>query len=398
MADHSDKPGYAFGQGPPPEVTRYFEGRSLRPSFSFRDVEPQEHAVSFAVAKAMQLDVLSAIKGELDRASAEGLTYAQFQKALTPRLKALGWWGEKDVTDPATGETVKARLGSPRRLRTIYRSNMRAARAAGQWDRIERTKRALPYLVYLLGPSRRHRVEHEAKSGLVFPVDHSFWDRWFPPNGWGCKCHVRQVSRSEAEDIGISEEPTIEMRRFENKRTGEVRDVPRGLDPAWDRNPGKFRAENAARHLAAKLDAAPPEFARAAATDIAQSWRVTRIHNGSATGQAPVAMISEEASNAMGAKTRVVQYSSQTAEKERRKHGEAVPALLARMQEAFDGGDVFQDRVSRVAFVTIDGKLWRLVAKATSAGDEIFVTSFHRSNDRQLQRWREAGGPPVQSR
>ncbi|MEM7271056.1 MAG: phage minor head protein, partial [Pseudomonadota bacterium] len=212
MTEFADKPGYAFDTGPPPEVMRYFQGRQITPSFSFLDVEPEEHAVQFAVAKAMQIDVLQAIKEELERAAAEGLTYETFRSELTPRLKKLGWWGVKDAIDPDTGEAVKARMGSPRRLRTIWRANMRSAHAAGQWDRIQRTKRALPYLVYLLGPSREHRVEHEVKEGLVYPIDHPFWDEWFPPNGWGCNCHVRQITEREAQRRGISEEPTIERR------------------------------------------------------------------------------------------------------------------------------------------------------------------------------------------
>ncbi len=392
MAEFSDKPGYAFKPGPPPEVMRYLKGKSLRPSFSFRDVEPEEHAVGFAVAKAMQIDVLTAIREELEKAAAEGLTYETFKKGLAPRLQSLGWWGVKDQIDPVTGKRVKARLGSPKRLRTIWRSNMRAARAAGQWERIERTKRALPFLVYLLGPSRQHRIEHRAKEGLVYPVDHPFWDEWFPPNGWGCKCHVRQITRREAEERGLSEEPTIERRTFQNPRTGEVRTVPRGVDPAWSGNPGKTRARNADAFLAQRLQSAPDDVAKAAINDIATSWRVMRIHEGSAKGSAPVAILSDDAATALRAKTKVVRYSDETAAKERRKHGEAIPEVLAGMQDAFDGPDVFDDGTSKVAFAEIAGKVWRIVAKATTDGAEIYVVSFHRSNARQLRRWRDARG------
>lgn len=394
MADFTDKPGFAFEPGPPPEAMRFLEGRSKRASFSFQDVEPQEHAVAFTAAKAMQLDVLTALDEELKKAMAEGLPFDTFRRNVTPRLQSLGWWGRQDMVDPVTGKVVKARLGSPRRLRTIYRSNMRAARAAGQWDRIERTKRVLPYLVYLLGASRKHRVEHQAKEGLVYPVDHSFWDRWFPPNGWNCKCHVRQISKAEAERRGISEEPAIEMRTFRNERTGEVRQAPRGIDPAWDRNPGKLRSENAAQYLAGKLDAAPEALARAAAHDAATSWRAQRIHDGSAKGFTPVAMVSEETAQAIGARTRVVQYSSETAAKERERHGEAIPALLAETQAAFEKGAVFQDGKSQVAFHNVGDEVWRYVIKPAAGGSEIFVTSFHRSNPGQRAKWVRAGGRP----
>ena len=66
------------------------------------------------------------------------------------------------MIDPETGETREVELGSPRRLKTIYSTNMRTARAAGQWERIQRTKATHPYLLYELGPSGEHRPEHVA--------------------------------------------------------------------------------------------------------------------------------------------------------------------------------------------------------------------------------------------
>ena len=237
----------------------------IRRSFSWADVEPEEHAVAFAVAKAMKVDVLQTIQGALQKALDEGIPYKQFAKDLEPRLRDLGWSGEKKRVDVKTGKARIVRLGSPRRLKTIYRANIRSARAAGQWDRIQRTKRALPYLVYQLGPSERHRIDHQAKEGLVLPVDHPFWQQWYPPNGpalkrlvitkaicvfraiskqvrtvllgnqsfrayfkliTGCKCHVRQITKREAERRGISNNPDVPMKRVLNHRTGEIKNHP----------------------------------------------------------------------------------------------------------------------------------------------------------------------------
>jgi hypothetical protein len=62
---------------------------------------------------------------------------------------------------------------------------MRVSRSAGQWQRIDRTKKTLPYLVYYLGPSANHRDEHVGWAGTILPVDHPWWDTHFVPNGWG---------------------------------------------------------------------------------------------------------------------------------------------------------------------------------------------------------------------
>lgn len=291
MADYPDRPGYSFDPGPPLEASRFLANKGLQPSFSWADVEPEEHAVAFAVAKVAHVDLLQTIKDEVQAALDEGRTFADFQKRLRPQLQKAGWWGYGEARDPVSGQVKPALLGTPRRLKTIYDANLRSARAAGQWDRIQRTKDALPYLEYRLGPSERHRPHHAAKEYLVLPADDPFWARWYPPNGWGCKCWVRQLSAAEAEERGISDSPEMPMRDWTNNRTGEVRKVPVGIDPGWDRNPGAVRLANVERVWADRLSAAEPDVARAALRDVAGSWRVRRIAEGAAPGEAPIAIL-----------------------------------------------------------------------------------------------------------
>lgn len=280
MAESDDRPGYSFDPGPPPEASRYLKNKGYLPAFSWRDVEPEEHAVSFTVAKAMRMDVLSSIRGAVQKALDEGETLETFRKNLTPELQRLGWWGSSLAVDPATGEEKLVRTGSPRRLKTIYNANLRSARAAGQWDRIQRTKEALPYLTYRLGPSERHRPAHVAREGITLPVDHPFWETWYPPNGWGCKCWVRQVSRTEAEELGISDDADAETYEHRNPRTGEVRERVKGIDVGWERNPGRLRQEAMDKLLEGKIAEAPEPVARAALADLASSWRVQRVMEG----------------------------------------------------------------------------------------------------------------------
>lgn len=254
--------------GPVPrEALAYFRAKKLKPGFDYRDVWREEHRHAFTVAKAMQQDILVDIRDAVDDAIANGIPFDQFSKNLTPILQEKGWWGRKDVVDPLTGETISAQLGSPRRLRTIYNANVRSARSAGQWDRIQRTKRTHPYLLYELGPSEQHRVEHANWSGILLPVDHPFWKTHFTPNGYGCKCHIRQVSKAEYSRLSASgkyqtEAPKIETRDWVNKRTGEVETVPVGIDPGWDINPGTDRAKVLARDLSKKQEIAKARLAQ----------------------------------------------------------------------------------------------------------------------------------------
>ncbi|MBL1541380.1 hypothetical protein ELD63_33120, partial [Klebsiella pneumoniae] len=86
-----------------------------------------------------QLDLLSDVKALVEDAMASGQSFAQFREVLKPLLVKRGWWGHQMMDDSLTGETKPVQLGSDRRLRTIYDTNMRTARSAGQWERIQRT-------------------------------------------------------------------------------------------------------------------------------------------------------------------------------------------------------------------------------------------------------------------
>lgn len=388
MTDFPDRPGYSFDPGPPPEASRFLRNKGMRPAFSWADVEPEEHAVAFTVAKAMELDVLEAIRGEVQKALDEGLPFASFKKNFRANQALAQWWGKREMVDPVTGELVEAQLGSPRRLKTIYNANLRSARAAGQWERIERTKAAFPFLEYRLGPSERHRPHHQDKAGMILPVESAFWDEWMPPNGWGCKCWVRQVTKREAERRGVSSTPDIPDRIWTNERTGETTIVPQGIDPGWQRNPGKLRREAMEGMLRGKLEAAPQAVREAALKDIATSWRVQRILKEGAPGIAPIAVMPDDLARSIGADASMVSVSRDTADKQLRRHPELLADDYAKLGELLTRGRVMRQDDRNLVFLSHDeDRPWLAVIKRTVKGDELFLTTFYRvSSARYVRR------------
>ena len=389
MADPADRPGYSFDPGPPPEVARFFRNKGIRDSFSFEDVEPEEHAVAFSVAKATKADVLKDIRTAVQKAIDEGQTLEQFSRDLTPMLQAKGWWGKQLMGDPLTGELQVVRLGSPRRLRTIYNANLRSARAAGQWERIERTKKLLPYLEYRLGPSENHRPAHEAKQGLILPVDDPFWDEWMPPNGWGCKCWVRQITRAEAERRGVSEAPKVPSNGYENRRTGEIRPVPAGIDPGWDRNPGKLRMQGVQRILAGKIDQLPDDLAAAAVRDIATSWEVGRLLAGKSPGAVPISVLPRALAEEIGSRTRVVMMGSEYGEKFVAKQRGVTPDVMLELIDAMEAGTIFASSKHDPTELTVVSKTstpWVYILKVIQGEGEIWVKTFKRAKASTLQK------------
>ena len=233
-----------FNPPPPQEAMSFFRKKGYQTSFSWQDMWQEEHARAFTVAKAMRLDILEDIRQEVDRALVDGLTERQFKENLSPRLMAKGWWGKGLVFDPQTGQMVMSQLGSSRRLGIIFDTNMRMARAAGQWERIQRSKERRPYLMYVIVDDSHTRPAHRAKYHIVLPVDHPFWDSWYPPNGWRCRCSVLQLSERDLERMGLQvtgddELANIPTREWVNKRTGVVETIPEGISPGFNYNVGK---------------------------------------------------------------------------------------------------------------------------------------------------------------
>ena len=84
------------------------------------------------------------------------------------------------------------------------------------------------------------RDAHKPFHGLVIPVDHPWWNTHFPPNGYFCACTVRQLSEDAVKRRGlkVTQNPPMETRTWTDRRSGRTAQVPRGVTPGFDVNPG----------------------------------------------------------------------------------------------------------------------------------------------------------------
>ncbi|MDR0475976.1 MAG: phage head morphogenesis protein [Treponema sp.] len=259
----------------------YIKNKNLKVGFSYKDVWHEEHAAAFTVAKAMQIDVLSDLHNAVIQAVEQGQSFDTFKKNIKPVLQQKGWWGRKEMTDPLTGKTVDAQLGSDRRLQTIYDTNMRQSFIHAQYDRIMESD-LHPYIMYCIGPSVHHRPVHLQWNGLILPKDDPWWGLHMPQKEYGCKCYIKPVSESRKhkyEEEGIPVPPGADgsggnvihvktkappevYRTYFNERTGTLERVPQGVHPSfnWDTR-GESRNTGALRQLVQKTqDKAPEQF------------------------------------------------------------------------------------------------------------------------------------------
>jgi len=78
-------------------------------------------------------------------------------------------------------------------LRTEYNQAVAASQNAARWTDFEKHSKTMPFLQYQAVMDQNTRAEHAALNGVIKRIDSDFWDKYYPPNGWGCRCEVIQL-------------------------------------------------------------------------------------------------------------------------------------------------------------------------------------------------------------
>lgn len=73
-------------------------------------------------------------------------------------------------------------------LQAEWQTARTAAQMAEKWQRIQETKDLFPNLEYRTVGDDRVRDEHKEMNGIIRPIDDAFWNEWFPPSSWRCRC------------------------------------------------------------------------------------------------------------------------------------------------------------------------------------------------------------------
>jgi len=172
----------------------------------------------FIVAHIQSQDSLKMLKEEASEAIRQGLTFNDFQK----NIKLEGFMPD-----------------NPYYLRTNFNTAINNSHLAGQWAEFQKDKDIFPYLRYLAVIDGRTRDEHIELHGIVRELNDPFWDTYYPPNGWNCRCSVEQLTKDEAEsDMGRIKEPTKQPDKTFRKNTGKDRSiVGRWLD---EKHPDRY--------------------------------------------------------------------------------------------------------------------------------------------------------------
>lgn len=81
-------------------------------------------------------------------------------------------------------------------LRTEYNFAQASSLMAARWKQFEQDGDRY-YLQYLTVGDKRVRRTHRMLHNITLPIESPFWDKYFPPNGWNCRCTVVQVRKDK---------------------------------------------------------------------------------------------------------------------------------------------------------------------------------------------------------
>lgn len=213
---------------PPEEAIKFLEKKDLKVSIDWFDVYREEHVRAFTVAGITKLDVLEDVRNALVEAQKNGETLESFKQNIIPKLRQKGWYGNRLVTRK-DGSEKEVKISSPWRLKTIYRTNMAVAAMTGLYKELKAASDIMPYWRYVTVGDGRVREEHAKIHGKILRHDDPFWDKYFPPNGYNCRCSVEGITEIEFKKKGYKLSDGKSMANL----------VMPFVKTGWDYNPGK---------------------------------------------------------------------------------------------------------------------------------------------------------------
>ncbi|MCC5912225.1 MAG: minor capsid protein [Clostridiaceae bacterium] len=201
------------------EAIEYFEDRvPMKPS-AYNSLANEYKTKAFTVSGYTSLTILNKFKDSLKKALKEGLTKDDFKKEINGFLKKKGYDGL-----------------TPYQADNIFRTNIQTAYSVGHYRRMTDPDviNRRPYWQYDSVHDEQTRDIHRGLDGKTFPADHPFWDTYYPPNGFRCRCGVRTLSERQVNQRNIKIE--TEIPQYVEARGRLVKVEP---DPNFDANPAK---------------------------------------------------------------------------------------------------------------------------------------------------------------
>jgi SPP1 gp7 family putative phage head morphogenesis protein len=207
----------------PAEAINYWKGKAPVSTADFERMDTAARSRAFAVSGLAKMDQVGSMHAAIGKAIENGETLADFKGRIGDIIDQQGWTGKKAW-----------------RVENIFRTNVQSAYMAGRYQQMKRVAKSRPYWMLVAVRDRRTRQTHLAVDGLVYPYDHPFWQTWYPPNGFACRCVVVTLSERQVKSRGLKVQTEIpDTIRVIDPETGMESFVTPIPDKGWATNVGE---------------------------------------------------------------------------------------------------------------------------------------------------------------
>jgi len=337
----------------------------------FAKLSDEAKIKAFGISGIAKGDELTTVYNALQRAIEQGISFGDFKKECAEIFTRRGWTGKREW-----------------RVQNIFRTNIQTAYNSGRYQKQKENAEYFPYLQYNAVGDRRTRPTHAAMNGKVFPINHPFWDTWYPPNGYRCRCSTLSLTEGQVKRRGLTvetEDPTDTPVEIADPRTGAKMTVQQLLpDPGFAHHPGKVWLESLGEAVADRLEKWPEKVGKEELGRMIAGGPFGKWYE-KPSGNWPIGRLQEGQAAVIGAKTRTVRLSAETVGKQKVSHPELYADEYRFVQAAIDRGEQLKDGEHNLVFIhEEDGYV--CVVKSTVTGNGVFVTSFRRLSQDEAKR------------
>jgi len=163
--------GIALDEG----IYERVKGLLGQPPAYFEEVQSKYKKKSIDILGGVVGDVEGTIREAVNDAISNGTHVRDSALEVSKRLSALG-------VNPA----------KPHHLETLFRTQTQIAYSAGRWqaDHDPDVEDIIWGYEYVTVGDDRVRPAHAKLEGVKLPKGDKFWKRFWPPNGWNCRCQA----------------------------------------------------------------------------------------------------------------------------------------------------------------------------------------------------------------
>jgi SPP1 gp7 family putative phage head morphogenesis protein len=154
-----------------------------------------------------------------------------FESFLTEGGNALSF---KDFREKVL---EKYKLYNTTWLSTEFLFTVESARAGKQWVGIWANREVFPMLKYVTVGDSLVRESHKVLDGVIRPVTDAFWNSYYPPWSWRCRCTTKSLESGDATTIMNKIVILPKIKNFFKNNVGKTGKIFNGFHPYFKEVP-----------------------------------------------------------------------------------------------------------------------------------------------------------------